>query len=152
MAKNIELGMLLVPTDFSPPAWDAFLQAQKLISASEPVIVVLHVLDPTLIEFAVRHELVPDRETLIKKMRELAEVEMEAYRSASGNFELKTLMSEGPPFLEITRKADDFDVDAIVMGKIGWRGQLEHLLFGSTAERVMRASRRPVIVLPMAEK
>ena len=35
-----------------------------------------------------------------------------------------------------------------VMGKYGARGSIEKLLFGTTAERVIRGSTRPVITLP----
>jgi nucleotide-binding universal stress UspA family protein len=68
--------------------------------------------------------------------------------STPAEIAVDTLISEGLPFLEILRKADDFAVDAIVLGKIGTRGPVEKLLFGSTAEKVLRGSRRPVIVLP----
>jgi nucleotide-binding universal stress UspA family protein len=51
--------------------------------------------------------------------------------------------------VEILRKAEDFQVDAILMGKHGVRGHIEKLLFGTTAERVIRGTSRAVIVIPV---
>ena len=62
--------------------------------------------------------------------------------------EITRLVCVGTPFLEIIRKATDFAVDAIVMGRAGAGRQVGHLLFGSTAEHVIRGSTQPVIVLP----
>jgi glycine betaine transporter len=84
-------------------------------------------------------------------MREHAEKRLQELKNvAPAEITVDTLISEGLPFLEILRKADDFAVDAIVLGKIGTRGPVEKLLFGSTAEKVLRGSLRPVIVLPAA--
>jgi len=43
----------------------------------------------------------------------------------------------GTPFLEILRTAKDKEVDLIVVGTHGRTG-LDHVLFGSTAEKVVR--------------
>ena len=86
-----------------------------------------------------------------------------AYLTAGSNFpgtgpgsvptvtkvEVDIIVSEGPPFLQIIQKAQEFLADAIVMGRVGGGGRMEKLLFGSTAEKVLRASSRPVIVLPI---
>ena len=61
------------------------------------------------------------------------------------------IICEGRPFMEILQKADDFAVDAIVMSKVGRRGKVEELLFGSTAEKVLRGSTKPVLVLPSCD-
>jgi nucleotide-binding universal stress UspA family protein len=85
-------------------------------------------------------------------MRETAQPMLDSYRSRGDHsVEVDTIISTGVPFLEILKKAEDFDVDAIVMGKLGTRGPIDNLLFGSTAEKVIRGSRRPVIVLPFPE-
>ena len=83
-------------------------------------------------------------------LRRRAEEELGRVREQIKNaVEIETLICEGVPFLEIIRKAEEFQVGAIVMGKYGLRGQLEKLLFGTTAERVLRTASRPVIVLPV---
>ncbi|MEX2113965.1 MAG: universal stress protein, partial [Pirellulales bacterium] len=68
---------------------------------------------------------------------------------AAESVDVQTIVSEGVPFLEILRKAEDFQVDAIMMGRFGTRGPIEKVLFGTTAERVIRGTSRAVIVVPV---
>jgi nucleotide-binding universal stress UspA family protein len=53
---------------------------------------------------------------------------------------------EGEPFLEIIQMAKKESVDLIVMGTHGRTG-LDHVLFGSTAEKVVRRSSCPVLTV-----
>ena len=86
---------------------------------------------------------------MVACMKRRAKTLLEEWKaSVSDEIEVDIVVSEGIPFLEILRKAEDFIVDAVVMGKIGTRGRVEQLLFGSTAEKVLRGSTRPVLTLP----
>jgi glycine betaine transporter len=143
-----EFNGLLVPVDFSPAARVAFDQALKLASGDAAAIILLHVMDTSLIEFAAAHQL-GAREEVVDVMRARAERALAEYGAPEGaRVEVMTIIVEGVPFLEIIKKADEFHVDAIVMGKFGTSGKIEPFLFGTTAERVVRGSTRPVIVLP----
>ena len=83
-------------------------------------------------------------------MRKRSEQLLDEYKqSVEADVTIETMVAEGVPFVEIIKKAEELHVHAILMGKFGLRGKTEELLFGSTAERVIRASRRPVIVLPI---
>lgn len=152
---SLEFNTLLVPIDFSPTSLHALEKALELAAGDSPSVVALHVIDRNLVEFAVNHGL-GDRGSVLEVMRTRAESELTACVGlALGErcgVQVETIVSEGVPFLEIVRKAEEFVVDAIVMGKIGERGGLEKLLFGTTAERVLRASNRPVIVLPTSHE
>lgn len=151
--KNLSpFNSLLVPTDFSAASRDAFDWALRSIDGNESVIVVLHVIDEALIETIAEHEF-GSPEEVASRMRRRAEHELVEYKSSAGeDIEIDAIVSEGLPFLEIIRKADDFAVDAIVMGRVGTRGHFEKLLFGSTAEKVLRGARRPIIVLPQSNR
>lgn len=149
MNARFDLNSLLVPIDFSPASQAAFSRALQMASGDDAVLILLHVIDPSLVEFAVAHSW-GSSEDVTAEMRRRAEEQLADYRERGREgVEIDIVVSEGAPFLEILRKADDFAVDAIVIGKIGTRGSIEQLLFGSTAEKVLRGSRRPVIVLPM---
>ncbi|MEQ8789241.1 MAG: universal stress protein [Pirellulaceae bacterium] len=149
MTARFEFNSLLVPIDFSPASQAALERALLLASGEGPVVILQHVVDTALVEFAVQHGW-GAREDVVGEMRRRAEEELaELQKSASEAVEIDVIVSEGVPFLEILQKADDFAVDAIVIGKIGARGALEKLLFGTTAEKVLRGSRRPVVVLPI---
>lgn len=148
MGTPVEFNTLLVPVDFSPASEAAFEFALRLATGEGAVVILLHVIDPTLVEFAAAHEFA-SAETAIRKMRRRAELELASLKERSRpEVEVDLIVSEGSPFLEILRKADDFVVDAIVLGKVGTRGAIEKLLFGSTAEKVLRGCQRPVLTLP----
>jgi nucleotide-binding universal stress UspA family protein len=109
------------------------------------------VIEPTLIDFAVDHGWGSHQE-VAAKMRARAEEKLMEYKTQDTHgVEMDTLVSEGVPFVEILKKAKDFAIDAIVIGRIGVRGEIEKLLFGSTAEKVLRTSAHPVIVFPHDE-
>ena len=148
MSAPFRFESLLVPIDFSPVSESAFNRATELASGENAFLILLHVIDPSLVDFAVSHKW-GTTEEVTGQMRARAEVALESYRQrADENHQVDVIVCEGAPFLEILRKAEDFAVDAIVVGKVGTRGAIERLLFGSTAEKVIRGSRCPVIVLP----
>jgi nucleotide-binding universal stress UspA family protein len=62
------------------------------------------------------------------------------------NIEKMTVV--GLPFLEILKIARDLDLPMIVMGVKGSSTPTAEVLFGSTAERVLRGSRVPVLCVP----
>ncbi|MDB4540040.1 universal stress protein [Saprospiraceae bacterium] len=137
-----------MPTDFSENAWAAFQHARQLINEEDAEIVVMHAIDPTIIAQVVELG-VGEHDEILKSMRTNALERMKRYSEASDTqANVDTLVCEGEPCFEIIRKAEDFAVDAIVMSKHGQRAQTQTLLFGSTAEKVIRGSKKPVIVLP----
>ncbi len=146
-----DLNTLLVPVDFSPTSRAAFDRALQLATGEKPVIILLHVLDPTLADFVDAHGF-GTKDTVIDEMRRVAEETLNEYcqeaRETQPELTIETIICEGLPFMEIVKKANEFQVHAIVMGKLGTRGTAESLLFGSTAERVIRGATQPVIVLP----
>lgn len=148
MAAKLVFNSLLVPHDFSEPAQRVLLLAHQLVDGDDPSIILMHVIDEELVTMMVSNGF-GDRDEIIAKLREQAERELDRCLSNDfGRVEVKRVASVGVPFLEIIRKAKDFAVDAIVMGRSGAGQQVGHLLFGSTAEHVLRGSTRPVIVLP----
>ena len=59
-------------------------------------------------------------------------------------------MLRGKPHFEIIRYAKENKIDLIVMASHGLTG-LEHVLFGSTAERVLRGSPCNVLVIKTSQ-
>ena len=148
MSDKLTFNSLLVPTDFSENAWSAFQHALKLVDGEEPEIVVVHAVDPTVVNQIVQLGM-GDHDSILDSIRKNALQRLQPYSEASDDSTtVDTLVCEGEPFFEIIRKAEDFAVDAIVMSKLGQRNQPKSLLFGSTAEKVIRGSGKPVIVLP----
>lgn len=68
--------------------------------------------------------------------------------ASDGSVPIKTILAEGKPYQMITDAAEAQKVDLIVMN-LQSRGHLERALLGSTAERVIRTARVPVLSLPL---
>ena len=151
MSSNVDFNTLLVPVDFSDNSKAAFAKATALARGDSPVIILLHVIDATLAQLAESHRL-GSYDDIVHRMRERAETQMQQYVAAAPDeIEVDSIISTGIPFLEILQKSDDFAVDAIVMSKVSRRDDVEDLLFGSTAEKVLRGSTKPVLVLPSGD-
>ena len=145
---SIAFNSLLVPIDFSEPSRDALDWAMQLVSGDDRSIILVHVIDQELVETVVESGF-GSRDEIINRLRQQGEEKLDGYpASVTDGVEISRLICVGTPFLEIIRKATDFAVDAIVMGRAGAGRQVGQILFGSTAEHVLRASNRPVIVLP----
>ena len=145
----LEFNTLLVPVDFSPISSSVFDQALELARGDDAVVILMHVIDPTVVDYVAGLGL-ETRQAILRAARERAQRELDALKARAGDrVDVQPMVCEGVPFLEILRKADDFQVDAILMGKSAARDRIEKLLFGTTAEHVIRGTTRAVIVIPV---
>lgn len=141
---------VLVAVDFSPNSLKAVEFATSLVD-TDGEIYLLHVVDSDFLE-RVSSEGFSDLESAALRMKESADVKLreiaEQFSRVDGP-RIETIAVIGKPFAEILRVANDLDFQFIVMGVRGRRGRdVEELLFGSTAEKVVRASKVPVICVP----
>ncbi|MGA6992659.1 MAG: universal stress protein [Candidatus Deferrimicrobiaceae bacterium] len=136
---------ILLPTDFSQCSAEAAEAARFLAERFGSLVVVLHVLDePATLDPMSRGE-VP-LEALRSRMEEFARENMGAFlaRHFSGYGNFDTMLATGIPYREIIGKAREVAVDLIVIGTHGRTG-VEHVIFGSTAEKVVRMAPCPVL-------
>ncbi len=61
---------------------------------------------------------------------------------------IRSFVEEGSPWEEILRVAKDWEADLIVVGTMGRTG-LSHMMIGSVAEKVIRHSSIPVLIVPL---
>ncbi|HTP64727.1 MAG TPA: universal stress protein [Geobacteraceae bacterium] len=138
---------ILFALDFSENSEHAFDYAYSLARNYDARLVILHVIqEPVdLSGFYVPHI---SFEKLEKEIEEGAEKMMEKFcgRIAGDFANYETAIVSGIPYEEILKKAEDDEVSLIVMGTQGRKG-IDHLLFGSTAERVVRNARCPVLTV-----
>jgi len=91
-------------------------------------------------------------EEITSRLREQAESNfastLEGLDTDDANVERMVVV--GVPFVEILKIARDLDLPMIVMGTRGRSStqEAEDLLFGSTAEKVLRGTRVPVLCVP----
>jgi nucleotide-binding universal stress UspA family protein len=137
---------ILVAVDFSPCSLRA-LDTAIAWRKAEADLTVLHVVD---VELARRMERtnVTSFQDAMARMKARAEEELTRLREERREVAFETMVVEGVPFLEIIRIASDLECPLIVLGSRGSTGGLEHVLFGSTAEKVLRGARHPVLCVP----
>ncbi|NJD62374.1 MAG: universal stress protein [Deltaproteobacteria bacterium] len=143
---------ILLPTDFSDCSAEAARVARQLAERFGSRIVVLHVLDePAALDPMFRGD-VP-LELLRSRMEQFAQESLDAFLAAqfSGFENFDTMLAAGIPYREIIGKARECAAGLIVIGTHGRTG-VEHVIFGSTAERVVRSAPCPVLTVRMGGK
>lgn len=139
---------ILVPIDFSPCSLNA-LRVAIGMAAPQGDLTLLHVIDERFVDDAVAAGLGTSDE-IRGRLREQAEgsfINMLEDRDQQG-VNIEKMIVVGAPFIEILKIARDLDLPMIVMGVKGRSTPPEEILFGSTAERVLRGSRVPVLCVP----
>jgi nucleotide-binding universal stress UspA family protein len=144
---------ILVPVDFSPCSLRALDFAMSLVQKSGEISL-LHVIDADFVS-RVSDAGFSDRESATNQLREKAEDRLQdiVAKGADSGLRMTSLVVIGNPFAEILRIAADLQFKIIVLGIRGQRERnIEELLFGSTAEKVLRGTRIPVICVPDVQK
>lgn len=150
--SRIQLQRILVPIDFSEFSKNALKYAIPFARQFGASVDLLYVVEPAIypadfsfgqvgfpnVEEELRKRGTEELETLMKK---------EIGRRLPARFSVRT----GKPFYEINQYAKEEDVDLIIIATHGHSG-VEHILFGSTAEKVVRKAPCPVLVVRSGEK
>ena len=145
---------ILFCTDFSENAHWAFAYALDLAKRYASKLFILHVTPlpnhPEQLSTYLRPEKL--EELLIAQKMELEKELGTHYLRKLEEFKnYKVVFEEGEPFMEIIRVAKKESVDLIVMGTHGKTGP-DDVIFGSTAENVLRKSRCPVLTIRLPGK
>jgi nucleotide-binding universal stress UspA family protein len=143
----LEIERILVPIDFSAYSKEALKYAIPFARKFKAEVILLHVVEPAIYpaDFNFGQVGIPaiEDELRSKANEELQKlVDQEVKRRARSS----VLIKVGKPFLEIITTARDERIDLIIMATHGHSG-IEHILFGSTAERVVRKAHCPVLTV-----
>ncbi|HEY0378827.1 MAG TPA: universal stress protein [Pyrinomonadaceae bacterium] len=140
---------MLVPVDFSECSVNA-LRVAIGIASPDGDLTLLHVIDEDFTNDAVAAGLGTSDE-ITARLRERAEADFARMLEGveTGEVSVERMVVIGIPFVEILKIARDLDLPMIVMGTRGRSVPPEEVLFGSTAEKVLRGSRVPVLCVPL---
>lgn len=144
-AAQIKISNVLVPVDFSKPSLQAIEFALPLVKKFRAQLHLVHVFAPDypLASTAAMPLIVPEMDVGKRVRRHLRDVARKYWlRLGHENIHAR----RGRPFEEICRLARERSIDLIITSTRGLTG-LKHLTLGSTAERVVRYSPCPVLVL-----
>ena len=138
---------LLAATDFSAPSRQAVSRAARIAHETGAPLALLHVLPGDALdqlrqwlglasapEQAMRDEAARELEGLAARLAEAHHLPVQAH------------CADGPVLDEVLRHAQALDTPLLVLGARG-QGFMRRLILGSTAERLMRRSPRPLLVV-----
>ena len=142
---------ILFATDFSQSSEHAFQYALSLAGKFESRLCIIHVINEPvdLRGFYVPHISFDKLEEEIEQGA-LKMMEKFCRDQARDYARLETYVVPGIPYDEIIKKALEVSADLVVVGTHGRTG-LDHVLFGSTAEKVVRKSPVPVMTIRINE-
>lgn len=138
---------ILVPIDFSNYSKNALRYAVNFAKTFKSKIYLVYVVEPVIYpsDFSMGQVTFPVND-LEMNVRAKDELDNLAKSEIGSEIEVETVIKTGKPFVEINETASELDIDLIIIATHGHTG-MEHLLFGSTAEKVVRKAPCPVLTL-----
>jgi nucleotide-binding universal stress UspA family protein len=149
----MNIDSILLPTDFSECARRAVPVAAEFARLLGARVVCLHVVEPIVqpVGWTPLAEPMPVAE-LGEQLDTAAARDLPAFSRSEefAGLDVEDLIAHGDPAAEIVRMAEERGVGLIVISSHGRTG-LGRILFGSTAESVVRHARCPVLVVKPQE-
>jgi len=141
------INKVLVPIDFSDYSKSALKYAVNFAKSFNADIILIYVVEPIIYppDFSMGQIAMPSINTEWDD-RAKDELQKLAKNEIAGVASVKTIIKTGKPFVEIIETAKEENVDLIIIATHGHSG-VEHILFGSTAEKVVRKAPCPVLTL-----
>jgi nucleotide-binding universal stress UspA family protein len=138
---------IVVPTDFSGCADEAWALAQRLAAALGSELILTHVFVEAPLWSEGPFTMSRAREVFEAGRRWVqAELETRAEAASAKGLVVRTALREGVPHDEIAALARDERADLVVLGTHG-RGGVNRALLGSVADRVVRLAPCPVLTV-----
>lgn len=136
---------VLVPIDFSDYSKSALKYAVNFSRLFNAEIILIYVVEPVIYppDFSMGQIAMPSINT---EWDERAKDELDKLAKSEISTSVKTILKTGKPFVEIIETAKEENIDLIIIATHGHTG-VEHILFGSTAEKVVRKAPCPVLTL-----
>lgn len=145
----MQIRSILLPTDFSECGNFALAYATSLARTFGASIVCVHVIEPIVptVGYSGMTEPLPIAD-IAEQLEDSAERELPKLAECEecAGLEIEELLTHGEAASEIVRVAKEREVDLIVISSHGRTG-LGRMLFGSTAEAVVRHAPCPVLVV-----
>ena len=145
MEPNIK--KVLVPVDFSDYSKSSLRFAVSFAKHFNAELYLVYVVEPMVFppDFSMGQIAIPSVDVEMDK-RASEELNNLAKKEIPAEMKSKVIIKTGKPFVEIIETASEEDIDLIIIATHGHTG-IEHVLFGSTAEKVVRKAPCPVLTL-----
>ena len=138
---------ILVQIDFSDYSKKALQYTVKLAKSFNAELFLVYVIEPMVYpaDLSMGQMVIPQSEVNLSEKAN-SELEELATNEIGDSLKYNILIKTGKPFMEIIETATEVDADLIIIATHGHTG-VEHLLFGSTSEKVVRKAPCPVLTL-----
>lgn len=145
MEPNIK--KVLVPIDFSDYSKSALKYSVNFVKFFDAELHLVYVIEPVIYppDFSMGQIAIPAMDLEMDK-RAAEELEKLAKKEIPPQTKVNIHVKTGKPYIEIIETAGENDIDLIIIATHGHTG-VEHILFGSTAEKVVRKAPCPVLSL-----
>ncbi len=149
---TFSIKKILVPIDFSEYSKNALKYAVPFAAQFGAEIVLVYVVEPTIYpaDLSFGQFGIPDVEEELSRKGD-AELTNLIATEIKSEVKARKKVCIGKPFIEIIKTARDEEADLIILSTHGHTG-VEHILFGSTAEKVVRKAPCPVLSLRPNER
>jgi universal stress protein A len=147
----IHIQRILVPIDFSEHSKNALKYALPFAEKFKASIDLIYVVEPTIYpaDFSFGQIGFPNVEEELRT-RGSDELDNLIKREIGGKVTSRKVVRTGKPFYEINQYALEENISLIIIATHGHTG-MEQILFGSTAEKVVRKAPCPVLVVRSGE-
>lgn len=147
-----QISRIVVPIDFSEYSKKAFRYAIDFAQTFSAEMILVYVVEPIIYpaDFSFGQVALPSMEREIQD-RGLEQLQALIQKEVPAGINARSTIRTGKPFVEIIQVAKEEKADLIVIATHGHSG-IEHVLFGSTAEKVVRKSPCPVLSIRSPER
>ena len=142
--EKLDIKHILVPVDFSERSLKMLRRAAAFATHFAARVTLLYVVESPSALALVDVPIALDDEKLARMAKRKLEV-LAKPRPGGPKLDVRTMVRAGKPFQEICNAAKELKVDLLIIATHGYTG-VEHVLLGSTAERVVRHATCPVLV------
>ena len=149
----IEINKILLPCDLTTNASKIIPHVLSVAEKYNSMIYLLHVVEdlhglapypyPGLGNDQKIHEKAAEN-TLLEKVEKMCDEVCDEYFQGCSN--IRKIIVTGHPVVEILKVVESEDIDLIIMGTHG-RSRMEHVIFGSVAENVVKKAPVPVLTI-----
>jgi nucleotide-binding universal stress UspA family protein len=147
-----QISRIVVPIDFSEYSKKAFSYAVDFSRTFQAELILVYVVEPVIYpaDFSFGQVALPSME---RELHDRGRTQLESLieHGVPEDVHARCLLRSGKPFVEIIQVAKEEDAQLIIIATHGHSG-IEHALFGSTAEKVVRKAPCPVLSIRSPER
>lgn len=144
---ELSIKKILVPIDFSDYSKSALKFASEFTKIFNAHLFLVYVIEPIFYppDFSMGQIALPSVNFEVDK-RAKEELDKLAQTELNHSLKISTFIKTGKPFIEIIELAKQENIDLIIISTHG-HSSVEHILFGSTADKVVRKAPCPVLTV-----